>query len=1232
MSRDESLKRLKALLNEHVSELNDHDDVDDENDPFVLLPGSASVEASPGPNMGSKPSSSDNNNNSGGHTQAARALHEGLSAKRTGTSAPAGEESSGTRPIEELPSLPSKKLVRPNTDPFRRPQGPPPVPTMATLSSQRPTPRVGWGDARSPATLADTHTRLSALQARLGATREAPQLMIPAALPPVAMGRPIPAALLHADSAATKPTAKGSGIQVAAAPSSSAPQAHATATTANMTSSGSVPADPGDSMSRCAVCGGPGNFDCSRCEAEIYCSAECQLKAWPLHAPHCNSEFNRTATHQDADGDHNEHDEEQSTTALPAVLSKLKPFSSQPPNASASPPAAAAATKAPASKEPPASNLPVLGPPAAESPEPEAAAASSSTAQCDADVRPPGAVDDTEADPFQGLLGAVNSEMPLSTSSSARPSTAVLRRTVIDSSDSEDEEGVPTKQRKRRKDASSWLSTSFAGDKPPSVPAFLQPSAEAIGERVIVTDLGHGTLRYFGPVAFAPDTGDWCGIALDEPFGKNDGKVRGKRYFSCDKNHGHFVSARSQSCALLRRPDRRAVSAWSAAMSALDSESSTDKSTMSGLIEVQPFGADADTINDGGDRSSSGGATDLGLPALKSTIVAVRPLDAASQAPLPGHLLASNLSSTTPTRQTTKKHFVSNRSRRRVADMSGDNNTSITDGKSSDEELQDDDNVQEGEDDDIEVAADSSTAAVVSEGDDASVYSLPTLLKGPSRSAIAQGVNALHHAANVGNLQGIKDLLKAGKLDVNSMDNYGRTPLMHAVHRQHLHCAELLIRNGANVNAQANDGSSALHEAAYRCSAGVLALLLDNGGDAHIRDNNGRQPVHWSTDNMTTKCMTLLLKKHNISVNTVDDANMTPIMWAAVHDSPSHIRKLLKAGAELQEKDVDGKTAMDWAVHVENTDCLELLMDYNATFYKDVKGRTVLHTAAERGALNAARLILKLRPDSIEDMDKSGRTPLFWAAACDRPETVLLLLLEGADPDVCDRDGRTALDYAMAKGHAACVDAFKVNQDPAARVLGPLATDPFSAPRKRPASASMASSTGFNANKAAAAPPATPSGGAADAPLHFSKAVAQLVTQGMAWALQQPSNLDPTLHLDSVAAVMTKGGRRLFKVGDSGRGRAALRVFRLAVNLQASTAQLLWSRSSEDMASYTNMTSATIASYSASAPDVLHGRSDLPAPLDCAFSIQTLTKTIILIAESSEEKQYWCTALEAIST
>ncbi|XP_026844180.1 restin homolog isoform X1 [Drosophila persimilis] len=59
-----------------------------------------------------------------------------------------------------------------------------------------------------------------------------------------------------------------------------------------------------------------------------------------------------------------------------------------------------------------------------------------------------------------------------------------------------------------------------------------------IGQKVWVGGLRSGQIAYIGETHFAP--GEWAGIVLDEPNGKNDGYVAGKRYFQCEPKRGIF--------------------------------------------------------------------------------------------------------------------------------------------------------------------------------------------------------------------------------------------------------------------------------------------------------------------------------------------------------------------------------------------------------------------------------------------------------------------------------------------------------------------------------------------------------------------------------------------------------------------------------------------------------------------------------------------------------------------
>jgi len=70
------------------------------------------------------------------------------------------------------------------------------------------------------------------------------------------------------------------------------------------------------------------------------------------------------------------------------------------------------------------------------------------------------------------------------------------------------------------------------------------PSAGMVGERVVSVSGKPmtGTVVFVGMTKFSEGT--WVGINLDEPNGKNDGSVKGVRYFKCEANHGIFARPR----------------------------------------------------------------------------------------------------------------------------------------------------------------------------------------------------------------------------------------------------------------------------------------------------------------------------------------------------------------------------------------------------------------------------------------------------------------------------------------------------------------------------------------------------------------------------------------------------------------------------------------------------------------------------------------------------------------
>ena len=135
------------------------------------------------------------------------------------------------------------------------------------------------------------------------------------------------------------------------------------------------------------------------------------------------------------------------------------------------------------------------------------------------------------------------------------------------------------------------------------------------------------------------------------------------------------------------------------------------------------------------------------------------------------------------------------------------------------------------------------------------------------------------------------------------------------------------------------------------------------------------------------------------------------------------IRGLLQGGADVDVKQVDGMTALHWAVYHDDANMARLLMrsgaDVNA---QNRYGVPPLSTAATNGNATIVRLLLDAGADPKETLE-GGETVLMVAARTGSLEAVEALLAKDADPNVRERREQTALMWAAAEGHTPVVEA-----------------------------------------------------------------------------------------------------------------------------------------------------------------------------------------------------------------
>jgi uncharacterized protein len=218
---------------------------------------------------------------------------------------------------------------------------------------------------------------------------------------------------------------------------------------------------------------------------------------------------------------------------------------------------------------------------------------------------------------------------------------------------------------------------------------------------------------------------------------------------------------------------------------------------------------------------------------------------------------------------------------------------------------------------------------------------------------------------------GLRSLLKQ-KVDVNTPDVTGMTPLLWAAHNDDLDALKLLLAAGANPKAANRYEITALSEAAQCGDGAMIEALVKAGADPNAAFGEGE----------------------------------TPLMTASRTGSVAGVRALLPAGANVNATDkYRGENALMWAVSENHAEVAKLLVAAGA----DVNARSTLFDFNFRKVAAGGTQAVYSR---------GGLTPLLFAARQGATESARVLLDAGADINAPEKDyGFTPLLEAIFNDH-----------------------------------------------------------------------------------------------------------------------------------------------------------------------------------------------------------------------
>jgi uncharacterized protein len=258
-----------------------------------------------------------------------------------------------------------------------------------------------------------------------------------------------------------------------------------------------------------------------------------------------------------------------------------------------------------------------------------------------------------------------------------------------------------------------------------------------------------------------------------------------------------------------------------------------------------------------------------------------------------------------------------------------------------------------------------------------------TFLAGTALSSIAiaadTGKPSLAVAAKLGDRDAVRSLLN-GLAKENVAGAEGTAALIWAASRNDVEMADVLLRAGADPKATNEYGATALYAAAANVDPAMAAKLLAAGADANAPLASGE----------------------------------TPLMLASRQGNLATVSALLSAGADPNAHEKNGgQTALMWAISERHSKITEELVRHKADVNARSKnGSTPLMFAAQ-GDVDSARTLLAAGANPNDTMPDWGGTPLIIASSMGRTEVVSVLLDNGADANIVDSNGFTALHSAV---------------------------------------------------------------------------------------------------------------------------------------------------------------------------------------------------------------------------
>jgi ankyrin repeat protein len=214
-----------------------------------------------------------------------------------------------------------------------------------------------------------------------------------------------------------------------------------------------------------------------------------------------------------------------------------------------------------------------------------------------------------------------------------------------------------------------------------------------------------------------------------------------------------------------------------------------------------------------------------------------------------------------------------------------------------------------------------------------------------------------------------------------------------------------LIKQHADVNLTQEDGTTALHWAVRSSDKATVMMLLGAGANPMAANRYGVKPLSLAAINGDAAIVDALLKA-GADANTANPEGETALMTASRSGALDVVKTLLARGADPNAKEKWlQETALMWAAAENHADVVKALIEGGAAIdQKSWVTDTPILGFPESGGPNTP-------------FPRGGWTALMYAARQNSRDAIRVLTEKGANLNLQDPQGATALELAIINLH-----------------------------------------------------------------------------------------------------------------------------------------------------------------------------------------------------------------------